>query len=785
MSRLLVDWAILGKEPDSHKEYRIISSSDSGIFTDFAKVLREFTSGSSDGESLPRTSTSYFSIGPKEARVEMLGMSFQDWSGHKDAFGRRSARTRFVCAPWKDFAAAQISYRSLYRALRRFEPEGKGKQTLDIEAYPTEAFGLDTRPLVRLTAGLLLTERPVCIVGADKNLDQEARLNFMDSVAARLPYGFRSSLAVSTWTHSNSPHNMRLSFASDAPPGATRVLWTSDPKEPNRFLNGLALQYLSTLEDIPDGQLTAVLARLAAQGQLLSFRREEELCAAVTLLSRAIAAAHEDLPKAESTVLDIPTRQPQEPPHRPGLEPGRPLPMNGGSVAELLEEGLRGIGRRDISQVSRIAADFSRQTAAGSDREECRRIIRANLGVLQVAYAHKGWPDLLQRFFGGLLPAVYGRCLTASHLNEISEDFRTLFQPIAVVVLQQNTTSLFPDAKARLSSLLRDAADQGGRSPLKNFQQLQDEPTRTMFEAVLGELETEQRDPPEVRTELERFGYFANKVELQQHMDRLLSLAHGASLDVMAIEAILKHANKHSPILLNALLEKANPAMGSQALAALLVPAAEEAALNPQQIESLKVRVGRLDSRARRTQGRFRAVVSRDQAIAGSGWVVAIFLGILLATRTSAPTAAPARPGPAAPLSAADGKVAAPVLFPWPSYLKKQKSESLSRWATVMVPDKCVALKELSSSPESSLIYDGLSAACTAGTTAGGDTSANWRRAQDAFNEVNGINLNFDNNCADLTAKNLLGRLVQTYQKHPNVPIKIVADTHEVAVTCS
>ena len=63
-------------------------------------------------------------------------------------------------------------------------------------------------------AALLLTGKPVCIVGADQTVLLE-RLQFLDTVVSLLPYGMRCRLSASNWASSTlQTHKFRLFFAS-------------------------------------------------------------------------------------------------------------------------------------------------------------------------------------------------------------------------------------------------------------------------------------------------------------------------------------------------------------------------------------------------------------------------------------------------------------------------------------------------------------------------------------------------------------------------------------------
>jgi hypothetical protein len=49
------------------------------------------------------------------------------------------------------------------------------------------------------TAALVLTRRPVCVLGA-REASVDDRLQFIDTVMAMLPYGIRTRMSAATWT---------------------------------------------------------------------------------------------------------------------------------------------------------------------------------------------------------------------------------------------------------------------------------------------------------------------------------------------------------------------------------------------------------------------------------------------------------------------------------------------------------------------------------------------------------------------------------------------------------
>jgi len=79
-------------------------------------------------------------------------------------------------------------------------------------------------------ASLLLTNVPVCVLGAD-DTPMDARLAFIDSVMGLLPYGFRHKMTAATWTRPTlRDHRFRLYFSNAPRSGASdRVVHWGEP----------------------------------------------------------------------------------------------------------------------------------------------------------------------------------------------------------------------------------------------------------------------------------------------------------------------------------------------------------------------------------------------------------------------------------------------------------------------------------------------------------------------------------------------------------------------------
>jgi hypothetical protein len=157
--------------------------------------------------------------------------------------------------------------------------------------------------LAMQVAALLLTDTPVCILGADRAKLIE-RLTFIDSVAELLPYGMRGKLSASTLTSSTfRTHKLRLFFAA-ADRGARKpdhvVQW--DQPDDAVVRHAYAREYLDLLTR---GDLRDILA---SETKVSGFGRQE----VVRMLDRLGAAK----PPPKWPVYTFGTSRDPEPPTR-------------------------------------------------------------------------------------------------------------------------------------------------------------------------------------------------------------------------------------------------------------------------------------------------------------------------------------------------------------------------------------------------------------------------------------------------------------------------------------
>jgi hypothetical protein len=260
----------------------------------------------------------------------------------------------------------------MYDAFRRerLSAAGSGGIKVDLPVMNVPDPGRRT-PM--LAASLLLTNVPVCILGADR-VDLGTRLAFLDSVTALLPYGLRAELSTSTWANSiYEEHKFRLFFTSARRHADEHVLrWDPDRVVSVRHGSEDYLHWLST-------STRAKMDLLARQIRPTGFRPDDvrqmmqDLRAAWAQAGRYEA----DDPYASSYTIDrsrsAGTRlAPAQPPAQ--LVPTKPLPVRRPDAAPAV------VDRRDPA--------WWRPAPGGEGgRRPARRALRAGGATLTVVAA--------------------------------------------------------------------------------------------------------------------------------------------------------------------------------------------------------------------------------------------------------------------------------------------------------------------------------------------------------------------------------------------------------------
>ncbi|MFI7635378.1 hypothetical protein [Nonomuraea sp. NPDC049400] len=399
MGGLTAHWAILGKTPESLDDYSVIGCSTGAISNaDFGMWLKAFTSGTMEPKALPRVATSYFATGPDGE--PWLGLSLQTEPKSQDGFQRPYAMTHYVCVRWADVVSepSRVSYRALYEALREGEFSGDRPFQLSLAAYDERHLAGEVNGTARRAAALLLTGRPVCVVRAG-HLSMDRRLDFLDAVAALLPYGFRHTLAVSTWTNSASRHRIRLSFAEVSPTHGTWELpWEAG--EPAESYPPQALFYEKELERYQGDDLCELMRWLATLAEPRDFDNVSHRAAASRLLRGRTPTRLATAPDQHAAVV----------------RPPKP------SVEHLLHQCRESIANAEEQRLGVLNAQLAqraRERVPDRDRKTYRVFIRANPIRPPERLADSA---VVRNFFEILLRLLYASPMHAADVEEMLVD---------------------------------------------------------------------------------------------------------------------------------------------------------------------------------------------------------------------------------------------------------------------------------------------------------------------------------------------------------------------------
>ncbi|MGP3964158.1 hypothetical protein ACTWPT_50180 [Nonomuraea sp. 3N208] len=432
MGRLTAHWAILGKTPESLDDYSVIDCSTGAITNaEFGMWLKAFTSGTMEPKALPRVATNYFSDPDGEP---WLGLSLQTEPDSQDGFQRPYAMTYYVCVRWAEVASesTRLSYRALYEALLKENFSGDAPFQLSLAAYDERHLAGQVNGTARRAAALLLTGQPVCMVRAG-HLTLDQRLDFLDAVAALLPYGFRHTLAVSTWTNSASRHRIRLSFA-EVPPthGAWELPWEAG--DPAGSIPPQALFYKRELEGYQGDDLCELMRWLTTAAEPRDFDDASHRAAASRLLRGRTSSR---LPaQAEQHAAALP------------------------SVEQLLHLCRESIANADGQRLAVLNAQLAQRTrgrVADHDRKTYRVFIRANPIRPLERLADS---SVMRHFFEILLRLLYGSAMHAADVEEMLVDLCGPFRqepalpPALLAAMRRILPACAPSGKLLIASLL-------------------------------------------------------------------------------------------------------------------------------------------------------------------------------------------------------------------------------------------------------------------------------------------------------------------------------------------
>lgn len=218
---VMAEWALWGKERNE-SAYRVLRCSE-GTFglDDFHGIISRYASGNK--EMLPQYTVCWIPAGDDgegylAVGIHELADADPRLSGGRarTAGGREIEYVRLFCVRYAELARRGVRYTDLVAAVRPHQLladlEGPIKVALPETTRPSPSAPF--RQLAENVATLLLTTRPVCVLGAE-GATAEDRLYFIDLVMSLLPYGLRTTLSASTWASSTAQDlKLRLFFAN-------------------------------------------------------------------------------------------------------------------------------------------------------------------------------------------------------------------------------------------------------------------------------------------------------------------------------------------------------------------------------------------------------------------------------------------------------------------------------------------------------------------------------------------------------------------------------------------
>ena len=235
--QVTAEWAVWGKRA-ADIGYRVLACSEGSLKPrDFAYIIGRYAPGRPD--LLPQYTvawvrgpdggTEHIAVAIHDhapgipSRLKAPGQATGSWrpDGRHEAFGRESIIVRLFCFRYADLAEYGMSYAEMVDAVRdqALVPGQATRAPLVVQLRgdsPPPRPPAGVRELAENIAALLLTTRPVGILGADE-VPAADRLAFIDLVVSLLPFGLRANFSASTWVSSTAQVlNFRLFFASAA-----------------------------------------------------------------------------------------------------------------------------------------------------------------------------------------------------------------------------------------------------------------------------------------------------------------------------------------------------------------------------------------------------------------------------------------------------------------------------------------------------------------------------------------------------------------------------------------
>jgi hypothetical protein len=226
-------WALWGKD-DEESDYRVLRCSN-GTFglKDFHGIITRYASGVMG--RLPQYTACWIPADPSDQEqraaddgngdhsylavgIHEVADRDPDRSGGRAraAAGREIEYIRLFCIRYDELAKYGTTYADLVDGVREQQLGADLTSTITVK-LPGSAHRSLPAPLIRLAenvAALLLTTRPVCVLGGEA-ATAEDRLAFIDLVMSLLPYGLRTTMSASTWASATAQDlKLRLFFSS-------------------------------------------------------------------------------------------------------------------------------------------------------------------------------------------------------------------------------------------------------------------------------------------------------------------------------------------------------------------------------------------------------------------------------------------------------------------------------------------------------------------------------------------------------------------------------------------
>ncbi|MFF9405222.1 hypothetical protein ACF1B0_06730 [Streptomyces anandii] len=256
---LIADWALWGKVPRTTSGYEVLAAHPPGRSAEFNTAVLHWLPGTPGaGDRLP-----WITVGcaPQAGGEGTVGVFLLDGTDGVDGTNRMIHRVSHFTVPYAQVREAGVGWCALARAARTAAetltltttgpaalPLGEDERLVDdVAGNVTPNISGITRWLAAAAAHLL--DGPVAVAGDGSHRPFELLL-ILDSVAALLPFGVRSTLSAASATSPGSEVPVRLYWGDTAAsPGATGLTVGGGPLPDLRALSPQARRYHDLLLD--------------------------------------------------------------------------------------------------------------------------------------------------------------------------------------------------------------------------------------------------------------------------------------------------------------------------------------------------------------------------------------------------------------------------------------------------------------------------------------------------------------------------------------------------------